>query len=251
MKLDGKVAIVTGSSRGIGASIARSFAAEGARLAIVANTRLEGAQAVVGEIEAAGGEARAFTADLSRIADCERLAGAVIDAFGTVDILVNNAGIYIRSPIEEATEEQWNAQIDLNLKGTYFMTRAVVPTMKARRSGKIINITSTFGLIGAADCSIYCITKAGQLNLTKALCLELACHGINVNSLAPGGVKTDMTEAFRAQTELKDRVDELTPTGTHFLDPSDVVGAAVFLASSDSDSVHGANLVVDGGWTAW
>ncbi len=251
MKLDGKVAIVTGSSRGIGANIARSFAAEGARLAIVANARLEGAQAVVGEIEAAGGEARAFTADLSRIAECERLAAAVVDAFGTVDILVNNAGVYIRSPIEEATEEQWNAQIDLNLKGTYFMTRAVVPTMKAKRSGKIINITSTFGLVGAADCSIYCITKAGQLNLTKALCLELARHGINVNSLAPGGVKTDMTEAFRAQTELKDRVDELTPTGTHFLDPSDVVGAAVFLASSDSDSVHGANLVVDGGWTAW
>ena len=251
MKLADKVAIVTGSSRGIGASIARGFAAAGARIAIVANTRLERAQAVVGEIEAAGGEARAFAADLARIAECERLAGAVVDAFGTVDILVNNAGVYIRSPIEEATEEQWSAQVDLNLKGTYFMTKAVVPTMKAKRSGKIINITSTFGLVGAADCSIYCITKAGQLNLTKALCLELARHGINVNSLAPGGVKTDMTEAFRAQTQLKERVDELTPTGTHFLDPSDVVGAAVFLASSDSDSVHGANLVVDGGWTAW
>ena len=251
MKLAGKVAIVTGSSRGIGASIARGFAVAGARLAIVANTRLERAQAVVGEIEAAGGEAKAFAADLARIAECERLAGAVVDAFGTVDILVNNAGVYIRSPIEEATEEQWSAQVDLNLKGTYFMTKAVVSTMKAKRSGKIINITSTFGLVGAADCSIYCITKAGQLNLTKALCLELARHGINVNSLAPGGVKTDMTEAFRAQTQLKERVDELTPTGTHFLAPSDVVGAAVFLASSDSDSVHGANLVVDGGWTAW
>lgn len=251
MKLAGKVAIVTGSSRGIGASIARGFAAEGARLAIVANTRLERAQAVVGEIEAAGGEARAFTADLSRIAACERLAGDVIDAFGTVDVLVNNAGVYLRAPIEEATEEQWDAQIDLNLKGTFFMTRAVVPTMKAKKSGKIINITSTFGLVGAADCSIYCVTKAGQLNLTRALCLELAGHGINVNSLAPGGVKTDMTEAFRAEIELKERVDALTPTGTHFLDPSDVVGAAVFLASSDSDSVHGANLVVDGGWTAW
>ena len=251
MKLAGKVAIVTGSSRGIGASIARGFGVEGARLAIVASAQLERAQSVVSEIEAAGGEAKAFTADLSQIAECARLAGEVIDAFGTVDILVNNAGIYIRSPIEEATEEQWNAQIDLNLKGTFFMTKAVVPTMKAKRSGKIINITSTFGIVGAADCSIYCTTKAGQLNLTKALCLELARHGINVNSLAPGGVKTDMTEAFRAQTELKERVDKLTPAGAHFLDPSDVVGAAVFLASSDSDSVHGANLVVDGGWTAW
>jgi len=251
MRLAGKVAIVTGSSRGIGASIARGFAAEGARLAIVANTRLESAEAVVGEIETAGGEARAFTADLSQVAACERLADAVIDAFGTVDILVNNAGIYLRSPIEEATEEQWNAQIDLNLKGTFFVTKAVVPTMKAKRSGKIINITSTFGIVGAADCSIYCTTKAGQLNLTKALCLELARYGINVNSLAPGGVKTDMTEAFRAQSEVAKRVDELTPTGAHFLDPSDLVGAAVFLASSDADSVHGANVVVDGGWTAW
>ena len=251
MRLAGKVAIVTGSSRGIGARIARGFAAEGARLAIVANTRLESAEAVVGEIETAGGEARAFTADLSQVAACERLADAVIDAFGTVDILVNNAGIYLRSPIEEATEEQWNAQIDLNLKGTFFVTKAVVPTMKAKRSGKIINITSTFGIVGAADCSIYCTTKAGQLNLTKALCLELARYGINVNSLAPGGVKTDMTEAFRAQTEVAKRVDALTPTGTHFLDPSDLVGAAVFLASSDADSVHGANVVVDGGWTAW
>ena len=251
MKLAGKVAIVTGSSRGIGACIARGFGAEGARLAIVANTRLESAEAVVGEIEAAGGEARAFAADLSQIAECGRLADAVIEAFGTVDILVNNAGLYIRSPIEEVTEEQWNAQVDLNLKGTFFMTKAVVPAMKAKHSGKIINVASTFGMVGAADCSIYCTTKAGQLNLTKALCLELAGHGINVNSVAPGGVKTDMTAAFRAQTELRERVDALTPTGVHFIDPTDVVGAAVFLASSDSDSVHGANVVVDGGWTAW
>ena len=251
MKLAGKVAIVTGSSRGIGASIAQGFAAEGARLAIVANARPERAQAVVGEIEAAGGEARAFTADLARVAEGERLASRVIDAFGTIDILVNNAGIYVRSPIEEATEEQWNAQIDLNLKGTYFMTKAVVPTMKARRSGKIVNVTSTFAFVGAEDCSIYCASKAGMLNMTRALCLELARHGINVNSLAPGGVKTDMTAAFRAQTDVKERVDSLTPSGSHFIDPSDVVGAALFLASSDSDAVHGANLVVDGGWTAW
>ncbi len=250
MKLVDKVAIVTGSSRGIGASVARGFGAEGARLAIVANASLKSAQSVVNEIEAAGGEAKAFTADLARVAECERLASAVIDAFGTVDILVNNAGVLISMPIEEATEEQWDAQIDLNLKGTYFMTKAVVPTMKAKRSGKIINVTSTFGFVGGPDCSIYCTSKAGQLNMTKALCLELARHGINVNSLAPGGVKTDMSTALRAQPGLEERVDKLTPAGAHFLNPSDVVGAAVFLASSDSDSVHGANLVIDGGWTA-
>ena len=251
MKLVGKVAIVTGSSRGIGASIAHGFGAEGAQIGIVAHAQLDIARKVAKEIEAAGGTAKPFRADLSRVAECERLVDEVIDAFGTVDVLVNNAGVLISMPIEDTTEEQWDAQIDLNLKGTYFMTKAVVPTMKAKGAGKIINVTSTFGFVGGQDCSIYCASKGGQLNLTRALCIELAPHGINVNSLAPGGVKTDMTTALRAQPGLKQRVDALTPAGTHFLNPRDLVGAAVFLASSDSDMVHGAKLVVDGGWTAW
>ena len=251
MKLAGKVAIVTGSSRGIGASIAHGFGAEGAQIGIVAHAQLDIARKVAKEIEAAGGTAKPFRADLSRVAECERLVDEVIDAFGTVDVLVNNAGVLISMPIEDTTEEQWDAQIDLNLKGTYFMTKAVVPTMKAKGAGKIINVTSTFGFVGGQDCSIYCASKGGQLNLTRALCIELAPHGINVNSLAPGGVKTDMTTALRAQPGLKQRVDALTPAGDHFLNPRDLVGAAVFLASSDSDMVHGAKLVVDGGWTAW
>ena len=251
MKLVGKIAIVTGSSRGIGASIAHGFGAEGAQIGIVAHAQLDIARKVAKEIEATGGTAKPFRADLSRVAECERLVDEVIDAFGTVDILVNNAGVLISMPIEDTTEEQWDAQIDLNLKGTYFMTKAVVPTMKAKGAGKIINVTSTFGFVGGQDCSIYCASKGGQLNLTRALCVELAPHGINVNSLAPGGVKTDMTTALRAQPGLKQRVDALTPAGDHFLNPRDLVGAAVFLASSDSDVVHGANLVVDGGWTAW
>lgn len=251
MKLVGKIAIVTGSSRGIGASIAHGFGAEGAQIGIVAHAQLDIARKVAKKIEAAGGTAKPFRADLSRVAECERLVDEVIDAFGTVDILVNNAGVLISMPIEDTTEEQWDAQIDLNLKGTYFMTKAVVPTMKAKGAGKIINVTSTFGFVGGQDCSIYCASKGGQLNLTRALCVELAPHGINVNSLAPGGVKTDMTTALRAQPGLKQRVDALTPAGDHFLNPRDLVGAAVFLASSDSDVVHGAKLVVDGGWTAW
>ena len=251
MKLAGKVAIVTGSSRGIGASIAHGFGAEGAQIGIVAHAQLDIARKVAKEIEAAGGTAKPFRADLSRVAECERLVDEVIDAFGTVDVLVNNAGVLISMPIEDTTEEQWDAQIDLNLKGTYFMTKAVVPTMKAKGAGKIINVTSTFGFVGGQDCSIYCASKGGQLNLTRALCIELAPHGINVNSLAPGGVKTDMTTALRAQPGLKQRVDALTPAGAHFLNPRDLVGAAVFLASSDSDMVHGAKLVIDGGWTAW
>ena len=251
MKLVGKIAIVTGSSRGIGASIAHGFGAEGAQIGIVAHAQLDIARKVAKEIEAAGGTAKPFRADLSRVAECERLVDEVIDAFGTVDVLVNNAGVLISMPIEDTTEEQWDAQIDLNLKGTYFMTKAVVPTMKAKGAGKIINVTSTFGFVGGQDCSIYCASKGGQLNLTRALCIELAPHGINVNSLAPGGVKTDMTTALRAQPGLKQRVDALTPAGDHFLNPRDLVGAAVFLASSDSDMVHGAKLVIDGGWTAW
>ena len=142
MKLEGKVAIVTGGSRGIGACIARRYGREGATVAVVGNTRRDRAEAVVAEIEAAGGKAQAFLADIGVVADCERLAREVIAAFGTVDILVNSAGIFTPLPIEEVTEENWDAQHALHLKGAFFLTKAVVPTMKAKGAGKIINISS-------------------------------------------------------------------------------------------------------------
>ncbi len=251
MKLEGKAAIVTGSSRGIGACIARRYGREGAAVAVVGNTRRERAEAVVAEIEAAGGKAQAFMADVGVVADCERLAGEVIDAFGTVDILVNNAGIFTPKPIEEVTEENWDAQQALNLKGAFFMTKAVVPTMKAKGAGKIINISSIAGCGGFPHSAAYCASKGGLTNMTKALCLELAADGINVNALSPGNIVTDMNAALRATDGYDARQAELTPAGIGHMDPEQLTGAAVFLASADSDSVHGADLLVDNGWAAW
>ena len=251
MKLEGKAAIVTGSSRGIGACIARRYGREGAAVAVVGNTRRERAEAVVAEIEAAGGKAQAFMADVGVVADCERLAGEVIDAFGTVDILVNNAGIFTPKPIEEVTEENWDSQQALNLKGAFFMTKAVVPTMKARGAGKIINISSIAGCGGFPHSAAYCASKGGLTNMTKALCLELAGDGINVNALSPGNIITDMNAALRATDGYDARQAELTPAGIGHMDPEQLTGAAVFLASADSDSVHGADLLVDNGWAAW
>ena len=196
MKLEGKVAIVTGGSRGIGACIARRYGREGATVAVVGNTRRDRAEAVVAEIEAAGGKAQAFLADIGAVADCERLAREVIAAFGTVDILVNSAGIFTPLPIEEVTEENWDAQHALNLKGAFFLTKAVVPTMKAKGAGKIVNISSIAGCGGFPNSSAYCASKGGLTNMTKALCLELAGDGINVNTLSPGNIKTDMNAAF-------------------------------------------------------
>ena len=159
MKLEGKVGIVTGSSRGIGASIARRYGREGAAVAVVGHTRRERAEAVAAEIEAVGGTARAFCADIGAVAECERLAAEVIAAFGTVDILVNNAGVYMLGPIETVTEEHWDTQHALNLKGAFFLTKAVVPTMKARGAGKIINVSSIAGSGGFPQSAAYCATK--------------------------------------------------------------------------------------------
>ena len=251
MKLEGKAAIVTGSSRGIGACIARRYGREGAAVAVVGNTRRERAEGVVAEIEAAGGKAAPFMADVGVVADCERLAREVIETFGTVDILVNNAGVFTPMPIEEVTEENWEAQQALNLKGAFFMAKAVVPTMKAKGAGKIINISSIAGCGGFPHSAAYCASKGGLTNMTKALCLELAADGINVNALSPGNIITDMNAALRADADYDARQAELTPAGIGHMDPEQLTGAAVFLASADSDSVHGADLLVDNGWAAW
>ena len=251
MKLDGKVAIVTGGSRGIGASIARRLGAEGATVAVVAHTALAKAEAVVHEIGRAGGRAAPFQADVSRVADCERLAAEVAETFGTIDILVNNAGVYHPLPMEETTEALWDAQIDINLKGSFFMARAVAPAMKAKGAGKIVNITSTLGVVGTSAGAAYCASKGGQMLLTRALCLELGPHGINVNAVAPGATVTDMNASIRAQPGKEERMNALSPVGRYWAEADDMAGAVAYLVSDDAKAVHGAHLMIDLGWTAW
>ena len=251
MRLEGKVAIVTGGSRGIGACIARRLGAEGAGVAVVAHTARAKAEAVVQEIADAGGRARPFQADVSRVADCERLAAEVAGAFGTIDILINNAGVYYPLPMEETTEELWDAQIDINLKGSFFMVKAVAPVMKAKGAGKIVNVASTLGLVGGQGGSAYCASKGGQMILTKALCMELAPHGINVNAVAPGATETDMNAAIRAKPGVVESKNALSPVGRYWMNADDVSGAVAYLVSSEADAVHGAHLSIDHGWTAW
>lgn len=250
MKLNGKVAVVTGSSRGLGAYIAKRFANEGAKVAIVAKERIDKANTVVDEIRKTGADAYAFQANVAHASECKTLINEIDSYFGAIDILVNNAGIYLPISIEETTELDWDNQLNTNLKSCFFLTQAVLPNMKKQLSGKIINISSSFGLVGHINSGPYCASKGGLINLTRAISLEVACKGININCLSPGGAETDLNFSRRQDPKFKKTLDDATPSGNYFMGPDGLSGAAVFLASSDSDAVHGANISVDGGWTA-
>ncbi|MBS0537202.1 MAG: glucose 1-dehydrogenase [Proteobacteria bacterium] len=253
MRLKDKVAIVTGASQGIGESIARRFAAEGAKVVVNYSRNDAAAQAVCAAIAAKGGQAIALKADCSKVDEIDRLVAGVMSTLGTVDIVVNNAGVFRTVSVEETTEEIWDEQLDLNLKGTFFMTKAVVPEMKRKGRGKIINVSSIFGTGAGPNCPAYCASKGGVVNLTKALAVEIGRHGINVNSLAPGNIATPLNAHLRGpdQAAYIQKMRDMTPTGRDFLDPEELTGTAVYLASPDSDAVHGVTLLVDGGWSAW
>jgi len=253
MRLQDKVALVTGSSQGIGEAIARRMAREGANLAINYAHSGNKAQAIVEGIERDGGTAKAFQADLSRVSECEKLASEAISAFGRVDILVNNAGIFRTVPVEETTEEIWDSQLDLNLKATFFMVKALLPNFRKIGYGKVINISSIFGTGAGPNCPAYCASKGGVVNLTKALACELGREKINVNSLAPGNIATPLNAHLRTpdMEDYQQKMRDLTPTGRDFLQPDELTGTAIYLASADSDAVHGETVLVDAGWSAW
>ena len=251
MRLEGRAAIVTGGAQGIGAEIAKRFAAEGARVAIVNRANTGTASALVADIEASGGTGAHFQADLRSVAEIERVVAAVMASFGTLDILVNNAAIIRSKSLEACTETDWDDHLDLNLKAAFFLARAVVPEFKRKGGGKIINVSSIAGVGGFPNSAPYCASKGGLNMLTKSLCLELARFGINVNTLSPGNIVTPMNADLRADGEWCERVRYRTPTGEDFLPAADMAGTAVFLASDDARSVHGANVMVDAGWAAW
>ena len=253
MRLKDRVALVTGASQGIGEAIARRFAGEGAKVAVNYSKSAGKAEAVVAAIVAAGGIARAFRADCSKVPEIDRLVQEVVAAFGGLDILVNNAGVFRTVPVEETTEAIWDEQLDLNLKGTFFAVRAALPHFRAAGRGKVINISSIFGTGAGPNCPAYCASKGGVVNLTKALATELGRENINVNSLAPGNIATPLNAHLRGpdQAAYISLMRTLTPTGRDFLDPEELTGTAVYLASRDSDAVHGETILVDAGWSAW
>jgi NAD(P)-dependent dehydrogenase (short-subunit alcohol dehydrogenase family) len=248
MRLKDKVAIVTGGSQGIGEVICYALAREGASVAVVNREHLERGRAVADRIKSEGGEARSYRCDVSQRKDCRALITDVLNDFGDLHILVNNAGIFEPNAIEDISEEQWDRIIDVNLKGSFLMAQAVVPHMKERGYGKIILIGSIASTHAFPMSVPYCASKGGVLMIAKALSLDVAQHGINVNCVSPGNTATPLNAQLREDQEFVDRMASLTPTGRSYLEPGDISGAVVFLASDEAKAVHGIDVLVDDGW---
>jgi len=244
-RLDGKVAIVTGSSRGIGRAIAERFAAEGALVTVNWIGSEAEASAVVDDVNKSGGQAISVRADVSKLADVKHLVQATIDRFGRVDVLVNNAGVMVGKGVLETTEDDWDRTMNVNLKGAYLCSKEVAPIMVAQKGGRIINISSNSGLYhpSAMRFTEYVTSKAGMNGLTKAMALALGPH-ITVNAICPGWIKTDMIEG--TDPEVERRILAETALG-RWGTPDEVAASAVFLASHDADFITGELLIVAGG----
>ena len=251
MRLQGKTAIVTGSTKGIGLGIARAFAREGA--AVVVNARNAGdCRKVAAEIEKAGGKAVGIAADLSQSEEVRRLAREGEAALGgRVDLLVNNAGQPRVAPSVELPEADYRYTLDLNLTAYFLLSQEVARGMLGRKSGAIINVSSINGTIAFPQRLAYCVSKAGVNMLTKVMAIEWASQGVRVNAIAPGYVETEIVKGLAAKGILdRERLSRRTPMGRLGL-PEEVAEAAVFLASDAAAFVTGSVLTVDGGWMAY
>ena len=243
--LKGKTALVTGSSRGLGAGIAMALAEAGASVAIHGSRALPDATSNM--LTTIGATQLSLVGDVSNATVCSRLVEEVVGHFGKVDILVNNAGTIRRAPAEIHSEEDWQTVIDTNLSSVFRLTQNAGKHMLAQGSGKVINIASMLTFQGGVSVCSYAAAKGGVGQLTKAFANEWAAKGINVNAIAPGYMATDNTEKLRADAERSRQIVERIPAGRWGC-PDDLAGAVVFLASSASDYVHGHILAVDGGW---
>jgi 3-oxoacyl-[acyl-carrier protein] reductase len=242
--LAGKIALVTGASRGIGATIARQLASAGATVVVNYNSNADAAAAVVSDIVAAGGQSAALQADVSQTDAASELVKAVQKQYGKLDILVNNAGTTRDNLIMLMKEEDWDYVIDTNLKSAWNCSKAAARIMLKQRSGRIINITSVAGIAGNAGQSNYSASKAGLIGLTKSLAKEIGPRNVTVNAIAPGFVPTDLTNDIIVQ--MKDKIIEHTSLqrlGT----AEDVAALAVFLASDEAGFITGQVIAVDGG----
>jgi NAD(P)-dependent dehydrogenase (short-subunit alcohol dehydrogenase family) len=248
-RIDGKVALVTGGSRGLGRAIAEALATAGARVAVSAR-QLENARRAADAVAAASGQKTlGVAADVTVPADVEAMVARVLDGLGRLDILVNNAGINIRGPIEQLSEADWDAVVDTNLKGPWLCCRAVAKPMKSQRWGRVINVSSMLGEIALAGRSPYASSKGGLTLLTKTLALEWAPHGINVNALCPGPFATEINTPLLNDPAARAQMEANVPLG-RWGDPAELGPAAVFLASDASSFMTGATLFIDGGYTA-
>lgn len=254
MKLEGKAAIITGGTSGIGMATALLFVKEGCSVAIAARDQGRGKDAAA-RLSAPGGKGLFVSCDVSRSSDCRRVVEQAVDAFGRLDILVNNAGvIYVNRDVVDTTEEEWDSTMDANLKGTFLMSQAAVPHIRQAGGGAIINTGSVFGLVAGSGVAAYCAAKGAVVMLTRAMAVDHAVDNIRVNCLCPGSVDTPM---------LRKEMEDLGGTalqGPKFAarhpmnrisSPEEVARAALFLASDDASFITGAVLPVDGGRSAW
>ncbi len=242
--LEGKTAIVTGASRGIGRAVALKLAEEGAAVVINYNGSADRAEEVKNEIEKNGGKAEVMQCNVSDFQACENFIKEVTAKFGRIDILVNNAGITRDGLLMRMSEDDFDAVIDTNLKGTFNCIRFASRQMMKQRSGRIINLSSVSGVLGNAGQANYCASKAGVIGLTKSAARELASRGITVNAIAPGFIHTEMTQVL--PEKVKEASIAQIPLGT-FGEPEDIAEAAAFLASEKARYITGQVLCVDGG----
>jgi glucose 1-dehydrogenase len=249
MRLAGKKALVTGSSRGIGRAIAIRFAQEGADIAVNYSRSPDGAQEVFDQVTAAGRRAVVIQADLSRAADARALVAKAVESLGALDILVNNAGVEKNAPFWEVAEDDYDRVIDVNLKGVFFAAQALAQHLKkVQRPGKIINISSVHEELPFPNFAAYCASKGGVRMLTRNLAVELGKFGITVNAIAPGAIETPINKKLLADsTKLKALIGQI-PLG-RLGRPEEIAGLAAFLASSDADYITGSTYFIDGGLT--
>jgi len=243
LKLAGKVALITGGAQGIGKAVAFLLAQNGADI-VVSDINLERAEETVREIQALGRKVLALKVDVASLVDVEKMVEAILAQFGKLDILVNNAGIARDKLILRMTEEDWDAVLNINLKGTFHCTKAVVRHMSRQKSGKIVNIASVVGEMGNAGQGNYAASKAGVIGFTKTIAREFAQRGINVNAIAPGYIETAMTEAL--PEKVKEELRRLIPMD-RLGKPEDVAEAVLFLVSESANYITGQVLNVNGG----
>jgi len=247
MKLKDKIALVTGSSRGVGRAVALGFAKQGANVVVNYTSNENAANEVVETIQSMGGKAIAVKADVAQKAEAENLVNSAIDAFGRLDILVNNAGFTRPAMMIKMTEDQWDQVVDIHLKGAFLCAQAAGLHMKEQKSGKIINVTSVAGIVGTVGQINYSAAKGGIISMTKSIARELARYNVCANVISLGIVATDMTETIRSDEKLKEIYMNRILL-KRFAEADDIAPAFVFLASDESNYITGQLLCVDGGY---
>ena len=245
----GKVALVTGASKGLGKAMAMGLAKAGADLALCARDldELERSRAEAGSH---GVTAKAYRMDVLARASIRETVDSIVRDFGRIDILVNNAGVNVRKPVTQLAEEEWDLVLDTNLKGYFLVAQAVAPHMIARGKGKIINIASIMGTVALDNLVAYASSKGGVVQMTKVMAIEWAKHNINVNAIGPTYFETPLVAVLRDDPERFRFINERTPMG-RWGQPEELEGTVIFLASQASDFITGQTIYVDGGWTIW